>query len=193
MLPAPSTLVLVRHAQPFLPRPGGPGDRERSLTDEGRGQAQRLVTFLAAAAPTAIVSSPYLRAVQTVEPLARRIGLPVVTDHALREWDSGFGPTPDFARYYRESWAEPGWARPGGESMRQLSGRATAILTQLAQRHRGGTVVIGSHGTFISRALIGFGCREVDWAFHRAMPMPAIYRLAFEDSGVRATGPGLAE
>ncbi|WP_268895618.1 histidine phosphatase family protein [Nocardia sp. CY41] len=86
-----------------------------------------------------------------------------------------------------------GWARPGGESMRQLSGRATAILTQLAQRHRGGTVVIGSHGTFISRALIGFGCREVDWAFHRAMPMPAIYRLAFEDSGVRATGPGLAE
>ncbi|MBF6465920.1 histidine phosphatase family protein [Nocardia beijingensis] len=61
--------MLVRHA-PFLPRPGGPGDRERSLTDEGRGQAQRLVAVLAAAAPTAIVSSPYLRAVRTVDRLA---------------------------------------------------------------------------------------------------------------------------
>jgi 2,3-bisphosphoglycerate-dependent phosphoglycerate mutase len=188
-----SVLVLVRHAQPFIPRPGGPGDHERSLTDSGRGQAERLVTELAAEQPAAIVSSPYLRAVRTVEPLARFTGLPVLTHNRLREWDSGIGPTPDYARYHAQSWADPSFARPGGESLRQLTDRATAILTELAQRHRGRTVVIGGHGTFISRALIGFGRREVDWAFHSAMPMPAIYRLVFEDGAVRATGPGLGE
>jgi 2,3-bisphosphoglycerate-dependent phosphoglycerate mutase len=186
-------LVLVRHAQPFIPRPGGPGDHERSLTDAGRGQAERLVTELAAEQPAAIVSSPYLRAVRTVEPLARFTGLPVRTDNRLREWDSGIGPTPDYARYHARSWADPSFARPGGESLEQLTDRATAILTELARRHRGRTVLIGSHGTFISRALIGFGRREVGWAFHSAMPMPAIYRLVFEDGAVRATGPGLGE
>ncbi|MFE7740842.1 histidine phosphatase family protein [Nocardia sp. NPDC057455] len=188
-----SVLVLVRHAQPFIPRPGGPGDYERSLTEAGRCQAEGLVTELAAEQPAAIVSSPYLRAVRTVEPLARFTGLPVVTDNELREWDSGIGPTPGYARYYAESWAQPWLARPGGESLRQLCGRATAILTELAQRHPGRTVIIGSHGTFISRALIGFGRREVGWAFQRAMPMPAVYRLVFEDGVVRATGPGLGE
>ncbi|WP_330230979.1 hypothetical protein OHA40_34495 [Nocardia sp. NBC_00508] len=37
-----STIVLVRHAQPFPPRPGGPGDDGRSLTEEGKAHAERL-------------------------------------------------------------------------------------------------------------------------------------------------------
>ncbi|MGW5379624.1 formyltransferase family protein [Nocardia sp. NPDC003999] len=188
---ARSTLVLVRHAEPFTPRAGGPGDYERSLTGAGEQQAELLVTDLAALSPTVIFSSPYLRAVRTIQPLARRTGLPIETDHDLREWESGIGPTPDYARYYCESWAEPSLARPGGESLRQLSDRAAAILTTLAHRHRGRTVVVGSHGTFISRALIAFGRGEVDWAFSRAMPMPAVYRLDFEDERVQSTGPGL--
>ncbi|WP_280477532.1 histidine phosphatase family protein [Nocardia asiatica] len=187
-----STVLLVRHAQPFVPYPGGPDDYERTLTDEGQQQAQRLVTELAAAAPAAIYSSPFLRAVRTVAPLARRTGLPIETDADLREWDSGIEPTPDYERHYAASWAEPGFARSGGESLQQLSDRATAILTALARRHRGHTIVIGSHGTFIARALVGFGRRDVGWTFHREMPMPAVYRLDFEDERVRARGPGLA-
>lgn len=186
-----STLVLVRHAEPFIPRAGGPGDYERSLTAVGAQQAEQLVTELTAVQPVAIFSSPFLRAVQTVQPLARHTRLRIETHHDLREWDSGIGPTPDYARYYRESWAEPSLARPGGESLRQLSDRAAAILTTLAHRHRGRTVVIGSHGTFLSRALVAFGRGEVDWAFSQAMPMPAVYRLDFEHDHVQAAGPGL--
>ncbi|MBF6338631.1 histidine phosphatase family protein [Nocardia abscessus] len=187
-----STILLVRHAQPFIPHPGGPDDYERSLTEEGEHQAQRLVTELAAADPAAIYSSPFLRAVRTVAPLGRFTGLPIETDNELREWDSGIGPTPEYARHYSASWAEPSSARPGGESLRQLSDRATAVLRTLARRHRGRTIVIGSHGTFISRALVGFGRRDVGWAFQREMPMPAVYRLDFEDDRFRASGPGLS-
>ncbi|MFI2281013.1 histidine phosphatase family protein [Nocardia beijingensis] len=173
-----------------MPRSGGPGDYERSLTAAGEQQAERLVTELAAVHPTAIFSSPFLRAVQTVQPLARHTGLPIETHHALREWDSGIGPTPDYARFYRENWTEPWLARPGGESLCQLSERAAAILTAQARRHRG-RIVVGSHGTFISRALVAFGRGEVDWAFSRAMSMPAVYRLDFEDGRIQAAGPGL--
>ncbi|MFD8249179.1 histidine phosphatase family protein [Nocardia sp. NPDC059691] len=113
----------------------GPGDYERSLTAASEQQAELLVTDPAALSPTVIFSSPYLRAVRTIQPLARRTGLPIETDHDLREWESGIGPTPGYARYYCESWAEPSLARPGGESLRQLSDRAAAILTTLAHRH----------------------------------------------------------
>jgi 2,3-bisphosphoglycerate-dependent phosphoglycerate mutase len=39
-----------------------------------------------------------------------------------------------------------------------------------------GVVLVGSHGTFVARTLAGFGV-EVDWAFVRDMPMPAVYRV----------------
>jgi 2,3-bisphosphoglycerate-dependent phosphoglycerate mutase len=112
--------------------------------------------------------------VQTVRPLAAALGLPVETHPDLREWDSGIDPRPDYADLYAESWAEPGRARPGGESLRDLSACAVAALTAVAGD---GTVVVGSHGTFVARALVGFGVGGVDWAFCRAMPMPAVYRL----------------
>ncbi len=182
-------MVLVRHAQSVFPTPGGPDDHHRALTPVGLRQAENLVAELVRVKPRSVASSPYLRAVQTVEPVARALGLPVETSHALREWDSGLTPTPDYVRHYAASWADPAFARPGGESLDELTHRATTALTALARRP--GTVVVGSHGTFVSRALAGFGVTAVDWNFHRAMPMPAVYRIRFGEGGVQVSGPGL--
>ncbi|HEX4222131.1 MAG TPA: histidine phosphatase family protein [Pseudonocardiaceae bacterium] len=59
------------------------------MTEAGIAQAELLVDDLAQTEPSLIASSPYLRAVQTVEPTARAVGMPVHTEHDLREWDSG--------------------------------------------------------------------------------------------------------
>lgn len=53
----------------------------------------------------------------------------------------------------------------------------TDIVRGLARDFPGRRVVIGSHGTFVSRALAGFG-DSIDWAFVRDLPMPAVYRLS---------------
>jgi len=184
-------VILVRHARSVIPRPGGPDEFHRPLTEEGMAQAERLVAELAWVTPSLVASSPYLRAIQTIEPFARAADMPVRTEHDLREWDSGLEPAPDYARHYAESWSAPDVARAGAESLSQLSRRATAILTSLAEQHPDGSVVIGSHGTFVARALVGFGLHTVDWPFSRAMPMPAIYRLRFTDHEVQVSGPGL--
>lgn len=185
-----SSIVLVRHARSVPPAPGGPGDYQRPLTERGRVQATGLTDCLADLEPGAIVSSPYLRAVQTLEPAARLLGLPVHIDERLREWDSGIEPAPDYKRHYAESWARPRWARPGAESLNELTERAVGALTDLADS-AGRPTLVGSHGTFISRALLGLGCSGIDWDFHRGMPMPAVYQLDFDIRGVHATGPGL--
>ncbi|MBB4963991.1 histidine phosphatase family protein [Saccharothrix violaceirubra] len=180
----------MRHATSHVPVPGGPDELHRGLSAFGRTQAGQLVDDLADLRPDAIASSPYLRAVQTVEPLARRFGVTVTTDAALREWESGLEPRPDYADHYARSWADPDFARPGGESLAALSTRAVAALRVLADQHAGGTVVVGSHGTFVARALAGFGV-AVDWPFSAAMPMPAVYRLSFSGMRFHAEGPGL--
>jgi 2,3-bisphosphoglycerate-dependent phosphoglycerate mutase len=51
-------------------------------------------------------------------------------------------------------------------------------------------VVVGSHGTFVARALVAFG-HAVDADFWLGMPMPAVYLLRWTAGGVEAAGPGL--
>ncbi|TLF76557.1 histidine phosphatase family protein [Nocardia cyriacigeorgica] len=147
------TVLLVRHADAGTPRANGPNDHRRGLTATGRDSARQLIPVLLAFGPTEVVSSPYLRAVQTVTPTAQAAGMAMCTDRALREWDSGIPPTPDYARWYARSWARPETARPGGESLRQLSERAVPTLSRWAEEARGPVGV--SHRTFIAFRIPG--------------------------------------
>src|SRR5690348_13642995 len=78
-VPSMPTLYLVRHCQATSQSP------EASLPAEGLVQADLLADFLAPLGPERIVSSPFRRAVQSVEPLAARLSLPIEIDDRLRE------------------------------------------------------------------------------------------------------------
>ena len=79
------TSVLLRHA--------AAGDREhwdgddfpRPLDARGRRQSAELVGLLRPFGARRVVSSPYVRCVQTVEPLAAALGLPLELDERLAE------------------------------------------------------------------------------------------------------------
>ena len=78
-------VVLVRHASAG-DRKDWPGDdAERPLDKKGRRQAQALIQELAEYEFGRIVSSPAVRCVQTVEPLAERLGLEVEQRDELME------------------------------------------------------------------------------------------------------------
>jgi 8-oxo-dGTP diphosphatase len=77
--------VLLRHAA-AKERYEWPGDDwHRPLTKKGRRQAEELATALATDDVRRVVSSPYVRCVQTVEPLAAALGLEVELDDRLAE------------------------------------------------------------------------------------------------------------
>jgi 2,3-bisphosphoglycerate-dependent phosphoglycerate mutase len=181
-------VLLVRHAESVRPVPGGPDEYARPLTERGHAQAAALADELVAAGPVRFVSSPYARAVDTVAPAARRLGLEVERRHELREWDAALPPTDDWERLFRTAWRDPDSRHPGGESHRDLGARAAAALTALANEAT--PVVVGSHGTFACRALHAFGY-DVDDDFWLALPMPAVFRLRWHDATVTAAGPGL--
>jgi broad specificity phosphatase PhoE len=74
---------LVRHAHAGDKRAWAGPDRLRPLSGPGRREAHGLLTQLRDYPITRILSSPAVRCLQTVEPLARRRGLPVEPDQIL--------------------------------------------------------------------------------------------------------------
>jgi 8-oxo-(d)GTP phosphatase len=77
------SLLLVRHGSAGDPSAWEGDDGLRPLDPRGERQAAALVPLLAEFELDRIVSSPYLRCVQTVEPLARERGLEIEHDEAL--------------------------------------------------------------------------------------------------------------
>jgi len=78
---ASSPVYVIRHAKAGQRQRWSGPDEARPLTRRGRRQSARLVERFAGIALERIVSSPYVRCVQTVEPLAAAHGLEV--EHAI--------------------------------------------------------------------------------------------------------------
>jgi phosphohistidine phosphatase len=78
-------LHLLRHAHAGDPSAFPGPDNARPLTDKGRAQARRLGDWLAAQgfASDLVLSSPKVRARETADIVAERLGMPVVLDDGL--------------------------------------------------------------------------------------------------------------
>jgi phosphohistidine phosphatase SixA len=76
-------VTIVRHARAVSKREWSGTDRLRPLDDVGEKHAVALVDALPVAAIRCLMSSPALRCVQTLEPLARHTGLPIEISELL--------------------------------------------------------------------------------------------------------------
>ena len=79
------SLFLVRHAKAGKRSQWDDDDSLRPLVEEGVRQAEVIAEAIAPLHPTALFSSPFLRCVQTLEPLGKAVGLPVVAHELLAE------------------------------------------------------------------------------------------------------------
>lgn len=79
------TSILLRHASAGHRIDWEHDDTGRALDARGRRQSADLVEILRPLGVSRVVSSPYVRCVQTVEPLATALGLPVEKDDRLEE------------------------------------------------------------------------------------------------------------
>jgi alpha-ribazole phosphatase len=164
-------LLLVRHAEPEDDARGRCyGRLDVGLSPAGLAQAAALGAAFGDLGPTAVVSSPARRALDT----ASRIGAAVV-DERLRELDFGELEGRTYAEIERERpelFAR--WMRTptevvfsGGEGFEDLRDRACAAAAALRAEHAGEHVAVVAHGGVV-RAIL---------AEALGLPSRAIFRL----------------
>lgn len=154
-------------------------DEMRPLSARGLADAEVIPARAAGLTFDAIYASPFTRARQTVEPLAREHGLPILELPDLRERELGdIGDLPFSAAALR-TWQEPSFAFPGGESNQQAQARGVATVRLLLRQHACGRIAVGAHGTLLALIFRHFDPRY-DHAFWTAMSMPDLHLLTFE-------------
>ena len=177
-------LYLVRHCQSSGQAPDAP------LTALGHQQAERLGEWLFPLGVARIVSSSYLRARQSVEPLARQLGLVVETDHRLIERLLSPDPLDDWRACIQAAWADHDLALPGGESSRQATQRGmAAILDVLADDRQ--PAVVASHGNLISLLLHAFDGRP-GFSTWEQLTNPDVFEVVYEPAPERSAARGQA-
>lgn len=156
------TVVLLRHARSTANAKGVLAGRSEGveLDEGGVAQADGLVRRLAEVPIARLVSSPVLRCLRTLAPLAAARGLPIEQQEGLAEVDygdwtgrplSGLGGEP----LWRTVQAHPSAVVfPGGEGLAAVAARAVATVRRLADSTEGdGALLICSHGDVIKSIL----------------------------------------
>jgi 2,3-bisphosphoglycerate-dependent phosphoglycerate mutase len=148
----PTVLYLVRHCQSSGQAPDAP------LTPLGHEQARRLASVLEQRGIARIVSSPYRRALQSIDPLARRLDLAVENDERLIERVLSPEPLDDWRKRLQAAWNDHDLALPGGESSRAATSRGLAALADVLAGERQPAVVV-THGNLLALLLHAFDDR----------------------------------
>ncbi len=163
-----STIYLIRHCATTGQEP------EASLTEAGEQQAIALAAFLVGFGIERIISSPFRRAVQSIEPFAVNMGLTLETDVRLRERVLSPVPLDDWQALLQRSFAEPDFALPGGESSQSAGDRAEAAFREIAAA--GKTTALVTHGNLtallLGRLGLPFGASE-----QASLTNPDVFRV----------------
>src|SRR5262249_52503159 len=143
-----TTLYLVRHAEsaPDFTIP----EADWPLSDTGRAQAATLAEHARSFGATRLISSPYRRAMETLDPIARALALPIEPIDDLRERHMRDGYVEDWDAMLRELWRDLDARLPNCESGMQCRRRVVRCIDDLALAHAGETLVACSHGNAIA-------------------------------------------
>jgi broad specificity phosphatase PhoE len=146
-------LLLVRHGETdWNVERRFQGHADPPLNATGRKQAQMLADELADVQIDVIYTSDLVRARETAEIVAARVGVPVVALSELREIDVGEWQGlswPEIEERHPNgvrSWHENGHGWHAGETYEQLAQRVLRALQGIARRHRDARVLIVGHG-----------------------------------------------
>jgi 2,3-bisphosphoglycerate-dependent phosphoglycerate mutase len=175
---ATTMLYLVRHAHAdWTP------DETRPLSESGRAAAQAVAGLLSGIPVAAIYSSPAQRAIETVEPLAHHLGIPVDVVPELRERHLPVVPAGDFERIVQEAWRVPTAAPVDGESNAAAQTRGLTAVRHVIARHAERPLVVATHGNLMALVLNGFD-PSFGYQFWRELSFPDVYELEFEASAL---------
>ncbi|MFN8020381.1 MAG: histidine phosphatase family protein [Acidimicrobiales bacterium] len=149
-------LILIRHALPVRMEVTE-GTADPHLDERGHAQARHLAEYLAGEHVDALYSSPMLRARQTAQHVADRLGLDVVVEDDIAENDragSSYVPAEELKAAgdprWREGSSASNWS-PEHEPFEVFHQRVMDGIERIVAAHPGQRVAVVCHGGVIMR------------------------------------------
>jgi 2,3-bisphosphoglycerate-dependent phosphoglycerate mutase len=174
-----TVIYFVRHAEPDY---NDHNDLTRPLTEKGKEDVALVNRFFEDKEIDYVMSSPFLRAVDTVASLAAGINKEVLILEDFRERKIDNGWIDDFDAFAEKQWSDFDYKLKDGESLREVQNRNINALNGVRTAYKDKTLVIGSHGAALS-TIINYYNKTFGYENFRAIKslMPWIVKFTFEE------------
>jgi len=174
-----TNIYFVRHAHSTYT----PDELGRPLSERGFSEAKMVRELLLKVKIDYVVSSPYNRAIQTVEGVAKSLNQEIVIEENFKERVLSKKPIEDFNQAITEVWNDFNLSWDGGESNITAQTRGIDALKKILKDYGGKNVVIGTHGN-IMVLIMNYFDQKYDYNFWNKLGMPDIYQLTFENENL---------
>lgn len=170
-------IYLVRHCETVSQEP------KSSLTEKGYEEAVRLADFFAQKNIDSIISSPYRRARESIEPFAQEEDIDIIEDERLTERILSSENLTDWYEKLRETFVDKNLTFPGGESSKEAMIRIVEVIEELISSDYKNTIVV-THGNILALLLHHYDCRFgfEDW---EKLRNPDVFLLELDGDIVR--------
>lgn len=139
-------IYIVRHCEAEGQGP------DAKLTANGMIQREALAEFFSKMPIDQIISSPFTRAIQSIEPLGQIKNLEVKVDERLVERTLSTGNLPDWFEKLRETFGDDHLKFEGGESSKEATERIVAVVEEVIESNRKQTILV-THGNLMALLL----------------------------------------
>jgi 2,3-bisphosphoglycerate-dependent phosphoglycerate mutase len=167
------TIYFVRHAKAEGQEFSAP------LTKTGIEQAHKLVDFFDDKPIDKILTSPFIRAIETIRPLAHKKGLPILQDDRLSERVLSSSFLENWKGKLKESFDDFDYVLDGGESNSTAMKRATSIIEEVLTSDNSHIILV-SHGN-LTTLLIKYFNDSYGYDDLMEMSNPDVFELVVAD------------
>ena len=173
-----TTIYMIRHAKsPFVVGQ----ELTRELSTQGLIDAKKVADIMDNKKIDLIVSSPYKRAIQTIEKIATNKDIEIIVYEELRERQlkGAFKLTEDeIYQAIKTSFEDIDFHLTDGESIRDVQNRAMPVIKNLLNNYEGKTIIIGTHGNVMT-IIMNYFDKAYGYEFWKNTSKPDIYKLVF--------------
>lgn len=152
---------------------------DASLTVHGFHQAEVLAEFFADKKIDRIIASPFLRAIQTIEPLSKRENINIEIDERLAERILSTRNLPDWYAKLQATFTDMDLKFDNGESSNEAMERIVNVVEETIKSESEHTIIV-SHGNIITLLLKNYN-NDVDFRFWTHLSNPDVFQISVKD------------
>ncbi|ALP38227.1 2,3-bisphosphoglycerate-dependent phosphoglycerate mutase [Paenibacillus sp. RC73] len=159
-------------------------ERTRGLTKKGKFDSHRITELLKDEGISVFISSPYIRAILTIEELAQQSDKEILVFEDLKELvfsrEDTIIPDKEVYSLVSKMFKDPYYKEPFGESINDCQRRSVTRLKEIIMNYKGQKIAIGTHG-LVMILMMRYFDDQYGYEFLMKTSKPDVYRMEFND------------